>query len=158
MSRSSQSKKPVAGDLLVVPSPYGVFYLAQLADVSLEIGSLAMFFFDVCVEEIEELRSLNPDALRIISASLITPELVRRGQWKVLRSSPVRPHEFLHELNRLKDEGYVGAVIVGAGLALNYLDTYFGYKRATEWPDIKYVQDFFEPGVFDVDGRPSNAH
>jgi hypothetical protein len=117
-----------------------------------------MFFFDACVEEMEELRSLNPDELRIISASLVTPELVRRGQWKVLRSSPVRSHEFLHELSRLKDEGYVGVVIVGAGLALDYLDTYFGYKSATEWPDIKYVQDFFEPGVLNADGRPGSTH
>jgi hypothetical protein len=144
--RMTRAKKAFqAEDLVCIPSEKGMFYLGHVAeDVREEIGAVLLVVYDIAASTQEELSKIDPARLSVISMSLVTPELLERGVWKVIDRGMRLDYPYREMLRVLRENQFVGAVIIGAGLAAEYLDTYYGYMDASIWPDLNYVRDFFE--------------
>jgi len=141
---ASKKVKYRVGDVFLIPSSRYGCYVGQVAvDIASEIGALFCFIFDKKVSHEDECEYLDLKCSDIISANLITPELIKHGVWKVCRNMPVPMHPALHELEIARRHGFVGSRVVGSGLVAEYLDTFYGVIDVNRWPDPKYVWRFF---------------
>ena len=134
------------GDVFLIPSSREGFNLGQVAlDTTMEIGAPFCFFYekDFLTLEPEDYENLDLKISDIVSAALITAELIKYQQWRICGNRPVPTHEALKQIETLRERRYVGAVITGGGLVADYLDTFYGVKSTTDWPDPNYVYSFF---------------
>lgn len=132
------------GDVFLIPSSKEGFYVGQVAaDTTKEIGAPFCFIYGKSVFSDNECMDLTLDTLQIISASLITPELIKFGEWKICANRPVPPHAAMQNLEQARTNLFVGSRIVGGGLVPEYLDTFYGIVDVNQWPDPKYVYRFF---------------
>lgn len=132
------------GDVFLIPSSGGGFYVGQIAsDTKSEIGALYCYLFNERIDGEEGCGQTAVAASDVISASFITPELIEYQQWKICSNKSVSPHPALRQIDELRRQGFVGARIVGAGNVSDYLDTYHGVMSASRWPDPSYVFSFF---------------
>ena len=133
-----------AGDLFLVPSCQGGFYIGQIVvDARLEIGANFCFLTRKKVEEEHDCKNVVIESGDVISAMLITPELIDYGSWKLCGNRDIPKHEAENILAGLRKKSYVGAAVIGAGLVAKYLDTYFGLISDSYWPDPAYVYENF---------------
>ncbi|MGS0998318.1 hypothetical protein [Rhodanobacter sp. UC4451_H18] len=132
------------GDVFFIPSSKEGFYVGQIAvDTTGEIGAPFCYIFDGNVPNDYACEAIALDSSRVISANLITPELLKYGVWKICENRPVPAHIAMRDLKRARENGFVGSSIIGAGLATKYLDTFYGVMDLNHWPDPSFVQKFF---------------
>ncbi|WP_147269715.1 Imm26 family immunity protein [Rhodanobacter denitrificans] len=132
------------GDVFLIPSSKNGFYVGQVAaDTTAEIGAPFCFIYDENALSDNGCENLTLDTSQIISASLITPELIKFGEWKVCANKPVPSHVAMQKLEQARKNGFVGSKVVGGGLVAEYLDTFYGIVDVDQWPDPNYVYRFF---------------
>jgi hypothetical protein len=132
------------GDVFLIPSSGKGFYVGQVAaDTAAEIGGAFCFIYDGSMSPDNGYESLALDASKIISASLITPELIKSGEWRICANKPVPSHVAMQKLEHIRKNGFVGSALVGGGLIPEYLDTFYGVVDVDQWPDPSYVYRFF---------------
>lgn len=123
------------GDVFEAPSLSGATYIGQVVDdTKSEIGAIFCYFYG----ESGDLSSNN-----IISASLVTPDLIERGVWRIIGNEAVPKAAAIRKLHEAKGNGFVGSVVIGSGLVTEYIDTFYGVMDEQSWPDLMYVKRFF---------------
>lgn len=132
------------GDVFLVPSRDGKFFVGQIiVDGDSDIGALFCYFFDlkVAIDEAQNISDLSSE--KIISAILITPEMIQRGYWTIIANCPVvkSVHEKLYW--RLKENNFVGSRVNGGGLIADKLDTYYGLLEESYWARLDMVYEAF---------------
>lgn len=140
----SKKIKYKEGDVFLIPSSGGGFYVGQIgSDMKLEIGAIFCYLFNGRIYDEKDCGQAKMTTTDVISASLITSELIEYQQWKICCNRPVPPHPALEQMDELRQQGFVGARVVGAGNVSDYMDTYHGIMSASRWPDPNYVFSFF---------------
>ena len=72
------------GDIFCVPSQDGSFYIGQVAsDSRSEIGAIFCFFFRNKISSIDDAKSILLESFEVVSAILVTPEMIEYGHWPV---------------------------------------------------------------------------
>ena len=139
-----KKKRYQVGDVFLIPSSGGGYYVGQVAvDTKAEIGAPFCYLFDKDVSKEDDFEKLDLSASKIISAAFITPELIEHSHWEIFANKPVSVHSALSDVTAFRNKNFIGAVIRGASLVAEYLDTYYGVISESVWPDPDYVLKFF---------------
>lgn len=143
-SSKPKRRKYKEGDVFLIPSSGGGFYAGQVAiDTKAEIGAPFCYIFDGKVNDEQTCQDFITSSPEIISASLITAELIEFQQWQTCANMDVARNPALEKVNALREREFVGAVITGAGLVADFVDTYYGIIESSRWPDPQRVFSFF---------------
>jgi hypothetical protein len=143
------------GGVYQAPDDGGVaFHCLILADLRREIGAVFCAFFAG-----SEAHDVDMVSRRLpMATQLVTPELLVRGVWKLVSRASFAADPVNDYIKTLRGSGFVGARIVGAGLVSEYLDTKFGLRPASAWPDASIVDRFFShPVPVTVDALTSES-
>jgi hypothetical protein len=142
------------GDVFLVPLSDGSHSIGQVLRITKQaLNSVLCAFFDIRSPENGQFNAALPeDAL--IAVQFVTPESLKRGSWKVVRSDEV-PFDIERHipLAELASNGFVGAKIRGSGIIDSFLNAYFCLTPWDDWHDPKYFDSLLAPGV----KRPRNA-
>lgn len=136
--------KYTAGDVFIVPSRDGRFFVGQIiVDGYSDIGAVLCYFFDLKVDSDAGENTLDLSSKKIISAALITPEMIQRGYWKITANYSIvkSDHEKLYW--SLKENNFVGSRVNGGGLIADKLDTYYGLLEESYWARLDMVYEMF---------------
>jgi hypothetical protein len=122
-----------------------------LVDLRAEIGAIGIALIDRRFDS-----SAAPEDRddNVIAAMLATPELLERAQWPVVASAPACIEiERIVPVAAWRRNDWVGARIVGAGLAAHFMNAVFGLRPWDDWADEGYFDSLLAPGV----GRPAGV-
>jgi hypothetical protein len=141
------------GDVFYFNGEGGTLYFGLIVcDLSDEIGAvLCCFYLNKwpALPGVDDWLQSSGDP---VASSLVTPELLQAGQWKVLFGDVPLPTATETYVDDLRKARFVGCRIVGSGLIPEYMDTRTGLKPRSEWPDIEIVDRFFRSSL-DSKGR-----
>lgn len=83
----------------------------------------------------------------MIAVHFITPELLKKGIWKVIGHADTRTGIERIELEQLRARGFVGAKIVGSGIIQKLLEAYHGLRAWDGFHDPEYLDKLLLPSV-----------
>lgn len=135
-----------AGDAFLVPNAVGTFYVGQVAEEFPELSSLFCYFFaEPSAEKCPSPEEFGEISKNIVAAALITPELLKRGVWRLCGTKfGVVQHPLLIRARALQADDFVGATVNSAGLVAQFLDTHFGRLPLSHWATPHLALRFLE--------------
>jgi len=142
MPRGIPKKKWKVGDLFVVQTSDGKFVLGQIVGREASaMNSISVAFFDRRLdspnEAVNAAASVNAnDAFAIL---FVTRDQLDSGKWQLVGClEPIIPQAMLPYEN-LRQTGFVGAKIIGSGIANKFLDAFYALRPWDAWHNPNYL-------------------
>ena len=142
------------GDFFAVPLADGSYSIGQVVGYEPEaLNSALCAFFSRHVVKLPTSISAPPTSDELVAILFVTRDLLDSGTWKVLGRGeplPAAPHI---NLDTLRARRFVGARVVGSGIAMKLMDAYFGL-----YPWNGFAQsDYLDKLLISIDRRPRNV-
>jgi hypothetical protein len=127
------------GSIFLVPQSDGRSSAGQaLRRTPQALNSVVCAFYDVRPPG-GALTTADLDADRLIAILFVTPELLNRGNWRVIGEAPVRHLKLMPRLREVEANGFVGAKIIGSGNIEAFLDAFYGLRAWDDWAKPDYL-------------------
>lgn len=137
----------------MVPLAKDKFAIGQI--ISLEkncMDSVLCVFFSRLLDQIPDAKT-KLDNLNIISVQITTRDLLDNGKWKVFSSGDILNISDVFPIERLRNSGYIGAIIEGSGVIRDFLEAFHGLAFWDQYADARYFDNLLISGVC----RPTDA-
>jgi Immunity protein 26 len=133
------------GDVFLVPSRDGDYYLGQvIIDASTDNGSCFCYFFETKIKRDRlVVENINLSSESLVSATLVTPEMIQRGYWPIVANVPKLIDEAEAQFCEWKKLNFINVWVTGGGLISDMMDTYFGLLEESYWARLDMVYDLF---------------
>lgn len=145
--------KYIEGDVFLIPLTDGSFAIGQLVKITKEaLNSVICAFYDLRLETPNDYSTEFLDDGNIISVQFVTPDLLKRGVWKVVDSrADINLYEYI-DLDEIIEKKYIGVDIIGSGNIRNFLSAYFGLYPWNFW----FKPDYCDLLLLDHVSKPDN--
>jgi hypothetical protein len=133
------------GDVFWVPIDGGDYVLGQIVEIEKDVlNSITCAFFNYRSTEI---KMASPKEKTPVSVQFVTKDLFSSGKWvRVLNEGVCIPDESL-PYRDAKENGWLGAKVIGSGIIAMFLAAYYGYREWHEMKDPQYYENLLLPGV-----------
>lgn len=153
MTRSSRhSWEP--GDFFALPLADGSSSIGQVVAYEPEaLNSALCAFFSRRAVKLPTCISVPPTSDELVAILFVTRDLLDAGTWHILgRGEPLPAAPYI-DLDTLRTRRFVGAKVVGSGIAMKLMDAYFGL-----YPWNGFAQpDYLDKLLISIDRRPRNV-
>ncbi|MNR20031.1 hypothetical protein D3C85_1368520 [compost metagenome] len=142
-------QKPKEGDIFEISLENGEVAIGQVLSIEPQaLNSIGCAFW-------EPSNSPNPEQIDHppISALLVTPELLKRGIWKIISNRPPTLPTSLRPYEQFRASHWVGATITGSGIIAKFMQSCAGLRPWNKQADPNYLDELLLPGV----ARPQRA-
>ena len=142
-------QKPREGDIFEIPLENGEAAIGQALSLEPQaLNSIGCAFW-------EPSNSPNPEQIDHppISALLITPELLKRGIWKIISNRPPTLPTSLRPYEQFRARHWIGATIAGSGIITKFMQSCAGLRPWNKQADPNHLDELLLPGV----ARPQRA-
>jgi hypothetical protein len=135
--------KPEIGDVFAIPLLDGDHALGQVVAVVQELGSVGCAIFPSKIRPQDPVPNLGVP----ISVLLVTADLLQRGYWPVIMSSPVKVSPKLFTWECFRRHLWVGTKIHGSGIVREFVDAYHGLIPWDTMADPDYFTKLLVKGA-----------
>jgi hypothetical protein len=128
------------GALFLVPQSDGQCSVGQVLKLTPgALNSVICAFYDL---RVKPRAAVSPDQLsedRLISIQFTTPDLLRSGVWEIVGQGAPKYLERMTRLQALERADFVGAVVVGSGNMMDFLDAFYRLRPWDDYADPSYL-------------------
>jgi hypothetical protein len=143
-----------AGDYFAIQLADSTCGLGQvLADVPGVLNCAICAFYAVAVECQTAVAPAVIAERELIAVQFVTPDLLHSGVWRVIGNRPFPDPERYLPIGKLRRAGYVGAVVEGSGIMIDFMNAYHGLYPWNGYHDPKY----FDNLLVAPDRKPMNV-
>ena len=129
------------GDVFEVPLDDKSSVLGQIVEIEKEVLNCITCVFFYSRNE----KSIN--TLKPISIQFVTKDLFNSGKWKRIGNEKVQIPETSLPYRETKENGWVGAKVIGSGIIVKFLSAFYGQRQWNEMKDPNYYNNLLLPGV-----------
>jgi hypothetical protein len=141
------------GDFFSIKLLDGSFSLGQIIGIEPQaLNSVICAFYSIRFLSPTEFNGTVADA-DLVAVLFVTRDLLDTGHWKILVSGAFPNASKYLPLSTLRNNGFVGAKIVGSGIVVKLMSAYFGLSP---W-DAFYRPDFLDSLLVSPDRKPSSV-
>jgi hypothetical protein len=135
-------QKWTVGDLVLLRLADGTFAVAQIVGKEPEaLNSVTLAIFDQRYAGVEEAHEAELADEDLIAVLFTTPDLLNRGEWKVVESRPVAVDRDKMPNEDLRRSGFVGAKIYGSGIVERFANAFYALGPWDYYHDPKYFDN-----------------
>lgn len=138
-------QKVKVGDVFWVPIESDTYVLGQIIEEEKEVlNSITCSFFDCTATNLD---SANLDFSNPISCQFVTRDLFNNGNWVRVNNLPNQVGDYLLPYREAKNNGWIGAKVIGSGNIKDFLSAFYGMRDWHEMFEPKYYENLLLNGV-----------
>ncbi len=140
------------GSVFLVPQSDGLCSVGHVLKLTPgALNSAVCAFYDIRVRPGAGVSGDELSADKLISIQFTTPDLLNSGVWALVIQCAPKHLERMTRLPALEKAHFVGAVVVGSGNVMEFLDAFYGLRAWDDYADPAY----FDKLLLTPDKKPS---